>query len=240
MGVPPPPGLGTCAHRRWHYLGRPWRRHALVRRERPEDVRLDSVLAGPGGGTVLVRLLGADHHSLRICLNLSLRYSHEPDTAAGELAGSLLAVRDVVALDPPGLGQRPGVRRSAEVAKPGVSGWSGRRESNPHDQLGRLRLAVLRTAAAQVRACSPVTVSSPETPSLTFRSGTQRARLLRCERPLQRSELLTAAGRHGYEGAHKSPRISVSYHPIGHPDGHAGHAGHAVAGERWPGRRGPG
>jgi hypothetical protein len=38
----------------------------------------------------------------------------------------------------------------------------GRRESNPHDQLGRLWPALAWTAAAQVGACSPVTVSTPK------------------------------------------------------------------------------
>src|ERR1035437_148089 len=61
MGVPPPPCLGRRAHCQWYRLGRPWRRYALVRWERLEDVRVDDGVPGPGGGTVLVRLLGADH-----------------------------------------------------------------------------------------------------------------------------------------------------------------------------------
>src|ERR1700691_2022677 len=89
VGVPALPCMGRRAHRRWYRPGRPGRRYALVRRERREDVRVDSVLAGPGGGTVLVRLLGADHHSLRICLNLSLRYSHKPDSEFGPLDTAL-------------------------------------------------------------------------------------------------------------------------------------------------------
>ena len=40
-----------------------------------EDVRVDNGVPGPGSGTVLVRLLGADHRSLPICPNLSLRCS---------------------------------------------------------------------------------------------------------------------------------------------------------------------
>src|SRR5450755_2233104 len=76
LGVPPPPCLGRRAHRQWYCLDRPWRRYPLVRWERREDVRVDGVAAGAGGGTVLVRLLAADHRSLHISPSLSLRCSH--------------------------------------------------------------------------------------------------------------------------------------------------------------------
>src|SRR5258708_11590589 len=78
MGVPPPPCLGRCAHCQWYRLGRPWRRYALLRWERLEDVRVDDGVPGPGGGAVLVRLLGAGHRPLRISPNLSLCVSHWP------------------------------------------------------------------------------------------------------------------------------------------------------------------
>jgi len=44
--------------------------------------------------------------------------------------------------------------------------------SNRHDQLGKLQSAPFWPAAAQSRAYLSVTVSPPETPSLTLRSGT--------------------------------------------------------------------
>jgi hypothetical protein len=52
MGVPPPPSLGGLPLCLWYCLGRPWRRYALVRWERLEDVRVDDGVRcshGPGG-----------------------------------------------------------------------------------------------------------------------------------------------------------------------------------------------
>ena len=78
LGVPPPPRLGTRAYCQWHRLGRPWPGHALLRRERLEDVWVDPGVSGRGGGTVGVRLLGAEHRLLRSRSNLGLRRSHRP------------------------------------------------------------------------------------------------------------------------------------------------------------------
>src|SRR5450755_2873349 len=60
LGVPSPPCLGRRAHGRWSRPGRPWRRYALLRRERPEDVRVDDGVPGGGGSRIGVRLLGAE------------------------------------------------------------------------------------------------------------------------------------------------------------------------------------
>src|ERR1700683_5505915 len=56
-------------------------------------------------------------------------------------------------------------------------GWSGRRESNPHDQLGRLQLGGLRPAFVQVinaGSCPLITVVADGSPLHRARNGHAR------------------------------------------------------------------
>jgi hypothetical protein len=103
MGVPPPAHLGGRARWRWPCSGLPWRRCALLRRERPEDVRADDGVPGRGGGTVLVRLLGAGHRPRRSRPSLSLPCSYGPGECGRPPPGARrLALPGVLAGAPAG------------------------------------------------------------------------------------------------------------------------------------------
>jgi hypothetical protein len=103
MRVPPPALLGGRARWRWYCSGRPWRRCALFRWERLEDGRVGDGVPGRGGGTVLVRLLGAGHRPRRSRPSLSLPCSYGPGECGRPPPGARrLALPGVLAGAPAG------------------------------------------------------------------------------------------------------------------------------------------
>ena len=104
--------------------------------------------------------------ALRMGSQLVRGITASPDNQCRGAGRSFARNRDRCSVRSPGI--RQGYRRIAYVLdfvpSHAVNRESGRRESNPHDQLGRLRIRARRPALPQLRVHAAVPVSNRESP----------------------------------------------------------------------------